>query len=395
MTALRDLRSVSFGRGRVVVTADVSFDEGLRGVARTIPGLEAALREVNDEVAEVYVEPEAHGPTRGYPAVDHPRRGRHRTRPLPVRAPWSSRAASRGGFMPAGHLRVGMPTVRTNGVETYYERRGEGPPVVFVHPSVMDHAVWDEQVAALSEEYETVVYDLRGHGRTGGSSERAYPMDLYAEDLRALVDALDLDRPVLCGLSRGGMVALTYAARYPDEVSGLVLAETFTPPILGLGDWFLRRVLLNAVIPPVRLVGYERVERAQVWFLERFGSGMAGNYGNVERAREGGPGVATDEFAKVMRSMTRFHETALDLSAVAAPTLVLYGERGLPPVKRHAARLAARLPDVEVDEVPGAGHAATLDDPAYVTDALRRLLARAYRDADVEEPTGDADPRSG
>lgn len=277
-----------------------------------------------------------------------------------------------------------MPTVQTNGIETYYERRGEGPPVVFVHASIVDSSAWDEQVAALEEDYTTVTYDLRGHGRTGGSAEREYAMDLFAEDLHALLDALDLDRPVVCGHSMGGMVALTYAARHPDRVAGLVLADALVPDLLTRGDWLLRRVVYRALIPPVRLVGYERVEKAKVWVAERFFGGSGGDYERIERLRETGPGMSTDEFVKVIRAMTRYHETSVDLSAIPVPTLVLYGENDLPFVKRHAAELAAHLPDVEVDEVPDAGHASNLDNPDYFTAAVRGFLAGV-------RPTGAAD----
>ncbi|WP_254544298.1 alpha/beta fold hydrolase [Halomarina pelagica] len=269
-----------------------------------------------------------------------------------------------------------MPTVRTNDVETYYERRGEGPPIVFVHASIVDHAMWDRQADAIADDYTTVVYDVRGHGRTGGSAEPEYTMDLFAADLHALVTALDLDRPVLCGLSMGGMIAQTYAAAHPDRLAGLILADTFTPRILTRGEWFLRRVALNALIPPVRLVGYERVERANVWLTERLFGGVSGDYGRIERLREAGPKMTTDEFAKVIRSMTRFHGASIDLSAITVPTLVLYGENELPFVKRHAAELAVRLSNVEIDEVPHAGHASNLDTPDYFTAAVRAFLAR-------------------
>ncbi|WP_435333030.1 alpha/beta fold hydrolase [Haloarchaeobius sp. TZWWS8] len=271
-----------------------------------------------------------------------------------------------------------MQTVPTNGILTHYERRGSGPAVVFVHASILDHSMWDEQVEALADDYTTVVYDVRGHGRTGGSDLDTYSIGLYADDLHELVTALELDRPVICGLSMGAMVAMTYAVRYPDDLSGLVLADAFTPEIVSKSDWLVRRIVLNALIPPVRLFGYQRVERANVWLTERFARGAGGNYERIEQLRADGPPMATDEFVKVVRSMTRFHDEPVDLSAIAVPTLVIYGENELPSVKQHAAELAARVPDVTVDVVPDAGHASNLDQPAYFSNAVRNLVERAY-----------------
>ena len=288
-----------------------------------------------------------------------------------------------------------MPTVRTNGIETYYERRGEGPPVVFVHAAILDHSMWDRQITALSDDYTTVVYDLRGHGRTGGSAALTYSADLYAADLQALIEAIELDSPVLCGHSLGGMIVQAYAAKHPEGMAGLILADvmltdTFEPGMRCLGEWILRRVVLPALVPPVRLFGYERVERVNVWLTDRLFGGVAGNYGNVERVRETGPGMTTDEFVKVIRSMERFGGP-LDLSAVAVPALVMYGENELPFVVRHAAELAARLPDAVVDRVPGGGHASNLDDPDYYTAAVRSLLERAYPDGGVGSGSGSGD----
>lgn len=76
--------------------------------------------------------------------------------------------------------------------------------------------------------------------------------------------------------------------------------------------------------------------------------------------------------------MARFHEESVDLSAITVPTLVLYGENELPFVKRHAAELAATIPDVAVGEVSGAGHASNLDAPAEFTAAVRKFLAEAH-----------------
>jgi len=285
-----------------------------------------------------------------------------------------------------------MPTVRTNDVETYYERRGSGPVVLFVHAAIIDHSQWDPQVERLCDEYTTIAYDLRGHGRTGGSARGAYSIDLLADDLDALVTALGLDRPVVCGLSTGGCIAQVFAAIHPDRLSGLVLADTFSPELFDRREWFQRSLLLRATIPPTRLVGYERVEKALVRLQELIeGTRAGGDYRKVEELRREGPGMTTDEFAKVIRAVASFHETTVDLSSIAVPTLVLYGEEEPLFVRRHAPTLGAEIPNATVREVPGAGHASNLDDPEFFTDAVRELLAQAYP---TDRATDRARPRA-
>ncbi|WP_224449445.1 alpha/beta fold hydrolase [Haloprofundus salilacus] len=271
-----------------------------------------------------------------------------------------------------------MPTALTNDVETYYERRGSGPPLVFVHGAILDHTQWTAQMDALGDDYTTFAYDVRGHGRTGGSDRERYSMELFADDLDAFLTALGIERPVICGLSMGGCIAQVYTARHPDRIAGLVLADTFTPELLSRGEWLQRSVMLQATVLPVRLLGYERVEKAMVWLQERLsGEGVSGDYGNVERLREAGPKMETEEFAKVIRAVVTFHETDLDLSAITAPTLVLYGEHEPPFIRRHVPKLHAELPNATVQEVPGAGHASNLDDPEFFTGAMREFFTRA------------------
>lgn len=282
---------------------------------------------------------------------------------------WTARPASTGigpheKRTPAAGDGYGTPTVRTNDVETYYERRGSGPVVRFVHAAILDRSRWDPQVERLCDEYTTIAYDIRGHGRTGGSAREAYSIDLLADDLDALVTALGLDRPVVCGHSTGGCIAQVFAATHPDRLSGLVLADTFSPELFDRREWFQRSLLIE-------------------------GTGAGGDYRKVETLRREGPGMTTDEFAEVIRAVASFHETTVDLSSIAVPTLVLYGEEVPPFVRRHAPTLGAEIPNATVREVPGAGHAANLDDPEFFTDAVRELLAQAYP-ADAGPAPADA-----
>ncbi|MFC7096760.1 alpha/beta fold hydrolase [Halobaculum marinum] len=293
-----------------------------------------------------------------------------------------------------------MPTVETNDIETYYERRGDGPPVVFVHGALVDHTQWAPQLDALADEYTVVAYDVRGHGRTGGSARESYSIDLFADDLAALVEALDLDRPVVCGLSMGGSIAMTYAARHPDRLSGLILADTFGPVPLTVGD-LLQRQLLRLTIPPARLVGFERVERAMVWLQERLsGERVGGDYDRIEAIRARGPRMPSGEFEKVVRALASFHRTSVDYGAITVPTLAVYGEQETALIRRQMRSIASLIPHTRLLVVPHAGHAANLDNEAFVDGAIRGHLRRVWpehapaRDDDQAAPAAPASDAS-
>lgn len=262
--------------------------------------------------------------------------------------------------------------VETNGIETYYERRGEGPPLVFLHGAIMDHRMWEPQVAALADEYTVLTYDVRGHGLTGGSDAADYSADLFAEDLHALLTALDIERPVLCGLSMGGMIAQAYAARYPDDVSGLVLADTFTAaPVGPSGRAIFAGDRLIARLSPH--VSYKRLNRLKMRLGNLLQPGISGDIETTQGLVDDGPTMAPAELRKVVWSLQAFADGDFDVGAITAPTLVLHGEHEPSLLGAMAAYIHAHVADAgdEVTVVPDAGHASNLDNPAFFTAAVR------------------------
>ena len=153
----------------------------------------------------------------------------------------------------------------------------------------------------------------------------------------------------------------------------------------------------GATIPPTRLVGYERVEKAMLWLRKQFsGEEVGGDYGEIEGLRAAGPKMATAEFAKVIRAIATFHETDLDLAAIRVPTLVVYGEHEPAFLRRQAAFLGEAIPDATVREIPDAAHASNLDSPEVFTRTVRAFLAGAlsgrWTDAEVEADGVSRDP---
>jgi pimeloyl-ACP methyl ester carboxylesterase len=113
-----------------------------------------------------------------------------------------------------------MPELETDGVRTYYEESGSGPPLVLVHGLGASTALWSKLAPALAEEFHVVTYDLRGSGRTTATG--ATTLADLVDDLHRLVAGLDLDRSLVMGHSIGGSVALAHAAAHPEQVRAVV-----------------------------------------------------------------------------------------------------------------------------------------------------------------------------
>ena len=119
-----------------------------------------------------------------------------------------------------------MPFARANGIDIYYERRGEGEPLLFISGSHGDLRARPNQFdTPLAKAFEMIAYDQRGLGQTG-KPPGEYSMQQYADDAAALLDALSLDAVPVVGVSFGGMVAQELALRHPGRVDRLVLACT-------------------------------------------------------------------------------------------------------------------------------------------------------------------------
>src|SRR5439155_14096476 len=113
-----------------------------------------------------------------------------------------------------------------DGVRIHYETTGRGrPALVLVHCWTCDRTFWQDQVARLARNHQVVTLDLAGHGRSG-RTRKDYTMEAFGQDVKAVADALKLDRMVLVGHSMGGAVILEAAKRLGDRVVGLVPIDT-------------------------------------------------------------------------------------------------------------------------------------------------------------------------
>ncbi|PPA71174.1 alpha/beta fold hydrolase [Jeotgalibacillus proteolyticus] len=126
----------------------------------------------------------------------------------------------------------------------YYEVKGEGLPIVFIHPFVMGKNIFMHQ-GPLAKKYKIIRYDLAGHGESTRGSE-AVTIRLLAEDLKNLLDQLEIDQAAVCGYSHGGLVAQEFALLYPDRTVALILSGGYPKLTTITPKFFIKSVMLMA-----------------------------------------------------------------------------------------------------------------------------------------------------
>ena len=255
-----------------------------------------------------------------------------------------------------------------NGTRLAYEIIGDGPPLILIHGFTLDQRMWDDQLPAFAARHRVVRYDLRGFGASA-LPEPGQPYT-HADDLRALLDHLGIDRAAVIGLSLGGWVAHEFALTYPDSVSALVLVDSalrgyeFGPECA-------------AILETMHRLGREgRVEDAKAGWL------AASLFACSSR-----PPTVTPRLAAMVETYSGWHLEHDDphpplerparerLHEIAAPTLVIVGEEDLPDFHAIADVLTARIPRARKLVLPGAGHMANMDAPDAFNAAVLDFLA--------------------
>jgi len=261
----------------------------------------------------------------------------------------------------------GVSRLTVNGVSLAVERRGEGRAILFVHGYPLDRRMWAHQLEHL-DGWQRIAVDLRGFGLSD-APDLGYSLSTYADDLAALLDALQLDDVVLCALSMGGYVAFEFLRRYRERVKGLVLMDTRAEPdapeakrardhSIAVAREHGAAAIAEAMMP--RLLASETLRR---------------NPSLAEQVRAMVVATPVPGIAGALAAMRdRPDSTAMLGSLAGLPTLVVVGEQDeLTPPAGHEA-MAAAIPGAKLAVIPGAGHLPPLEAPETVTHVLAAFL---------------------
>lgn len=257
---------------------------------------------------------------------------------------------------------TGVRRLTVNGVSLAVDVRGDAaqPAILFVHGFPLDRTQWAPMLDALDGTFR-IAPDLRGFGASD-APDLGYSMATYAADLIALLDALGVERVVVCGLSMGGYIAFELARRAPDRLRGLVLMDTRAEP-----DSPDARRNRDATAQQARDRGPSPIADAMLGRLlsERTPRTVA------ERVR--GTIMATPVAGLVgaLGAMRDRPDSTGLLADLTLPTLVIVGEDDSITPPTDARRLAEAIPNARLAIVSGAAHLPPIEQPR----ATARLVA--------------------
>ncbi len=231
------------------------------------------------------------------------------------------------------------------------------PPIVFVHGALMGRAVWRPQLDLLADRFRCIAVDLPGHGT---QRDRAFELDDAAEGVVRAIDEAAGGRAVLVGLSLGGYVAMTVAARHPEKVRGLVIAGSTREPTGASRLAFLAYSAALRVVP-------ESVVRsvALAVFRRRYGPMLA------SAITAGGHFARGGAHAVQRIAGARFRDR---LAAYGGPILVINGTLDF-VFRIGATRFVAGVPGVRSHVIPKAGHLSNVDRPEVFTGLVEEFVA--------------------
>lgn len=258
--------------------------------------------------------------------------------------------------------------VEANGIRLHITRTGgDKPALVLLHGFSDDGLCWTPIAQQLENDYDIVMIDARGHGRSD-APESSYGHDQHAADVAGVITALNLKNPIVMGHSMGAVTTLALAGLHPDLTSAIVLEDP--PPFWeqranglqterrrGMGSW---------IIDVKRLTREEMIE---------------GNRKSSPTWPEAERGLWADSKLRLsFHVMNGFGGAGLDMRAavqqIRCPALLITADTSMGAITsaEQAADLQALVPQVQVVNIAGAGHNIRREQPQQFVQAVRAFL---------------------
>ena len=252
---------------------------------------------------------------------------------------------------------------QVNNITIGYSDHGTGLPIVFLHAFPLNRTMWVTQARLLSSQFRIITIDLRGHGESDAPLWR-YTLEQSADDVRALLDHLEIQQALFVGLSMGGYILFAFYRKYAARVKGLILADTRAQPDTEEGKngrFQLAQIaykkgpsaIADNMIP--KLLSPATIQT---------------NPDLVQQARGMIEGNQISGIAGDLMAMAERPDSVPLLNQITCPTQIIVGELDQATPLSDAKLMAEQIPHARLAIIPNAAHLANLEQP----EAFNRIV---------------------
>ena len=272
-----------------------------------------------------------------------------------------------------------MPHITTDdGVKLHYEEAGRGTPIVFVHEFAGDLRSWEPQFSHFSRRYRCIAYNARGYPPSDvPEGFERYSQERARDDVRAVMDALAIERAFVVGLSMGGFATLHFGMKYSPSALGLVSAGCGYGAEPAKRDEFQRSSRENAK---------QMLERGMAHFAATYGHGPSrlqlrakdprGFERYIQQLSEHSALGSANTMLGYQARRPSLYDLKAEIAGITAPLLVVAGDEDDPTLE-PGLMIKRALPKAGLVVLPRSGHALNLEDPALfnriVEDFFRQV----------------------
>ncbi|MHB1146094.1 MAG: alpha/beta fold hydrolase [Lutibacter sp.] len=263
--------------------------------------------------------------------------------------------------------------INVNDILVCYNDEGpeKAPVIILIHGFPLNKSMWNSQVEALKGSFRVIAYDIRGHGNTDiGAID--FSIDLFVNDLLGFMDALKIEKTIICGLSMGGYIALNAIECYSTRFSALILSDTNCTA--DSPEAIEKRM---NTIESIKENGVDKLADDLIPNLfapESFKT----NSEEIVAVKEMIVTTSKQSLYNSLHALANRKETCSKLSSIKVPVLILVGEEDKITPIEAARTMNVKIRDANLQIIPHSGHLSNLENPYEFNMQLKKFVDKIY-----------------
>jgi len=264
-----------------------------------------------------------------------------------------------------------MPFAKINGATLHYQVKGEGIPIILIHPPLLTKANFNYQIAQLSGLYKVITFDIRGHGLSGSSYDQALTYPLIVEDIKQLMEHLNISKAYVGGYSTGGSLALEAILTYPDRFYGGILVSALSEA----SDLYLR-TRISLAVSMCRM----KAKNALLYAICRGNADRNATFQQLSRDAKPGNLVNWRQYYEY----SLHYNCSYRLGEIDKPVLLIYGKKDR-SFYRYADILERKLPNNKLVLIRGVSHQIPTKAAQSMNEIIKQWLTLVHKDQQIDE----------